>query len=267
MSTKLRVVMSVFVMAGFVYAQDAGDDVHLFQGFMRDATITAMPYGEAGLQYSSYEYVSTLGIGVQGGMAVMPELEVNAALSFLNWSPDEGDGESGISDILVSGRYLVVPGPTKISAGGFVTLPTGDEKIGQGNLNFGAFGAVRHPLDNGMIIVGTAGLDFMETTKVEYTGGGIEYENGIPVYKEPQVEEKTEYENAFILGGGVIYPQSDQLSIIGELHLKTEVDFMMLSGGVDYKLQSGGRLRGGLGLGLDDGAPDFRLYLSYLMGF
>ncbi|MBN1999382.1 hypothetical protein JW935_17620 [candidate division KSB1 bacterium] len=264
MSRTLLVVFTVLMVAGFGFTQDAGDDVHLFQGFMRDATITTAPYGEAGLDYSSYEYVSTMGIGVQGGMAVMPELEVNAALSFLNWSPDEGDGESGISDILVSGRYLVVPGPTKIAAGGFVTLPVGDEKIGQGNLNFGAFGAVRHALEGGMIIVGTLGLDFMETTK--YEGGGLIYENGIPVgVKEP--EEKTEYENAFVIGGGVIYPQSDKLNIIGELHLKTEYDYMMLSGGVDYKLQGSGRVRGALGIGLDDGAPDFRLMISYLMGF
>jgi hypothetical protein len=36
---------------------------------------------------------------------------------------------------------------------------------------------------------------------------------------------------------------------------------------VDYLLQNNGRVRGALGIGLDDGAPDIMLLASYLMAF
>jgi len=44
------------------------------------------------------------------------------------------------------------------------------------------------------------------------------------------------------------------------------MDFMMLSGGVDYNMGNV-RYRGALGLGLDDGAPDFQILASYLLQF
>ena len=251
------------VMFGtMVFAQDVLDDVHLFQNFYRDATITTAPYVDGGLSYSDYDGGSILGIGATGGYAVMPNLEVNAMLNFVNFS-GEGYSESGLSDLLVAGRYNLVPGPTKISAGGYLTLPIGEEKVGYSKLNFGAFGAVRHPLANGMVVTGTLGLDFMETTKFE--GGGVKFENGQYVFEQPK--EVTEYENSLLIGAGVIYPQSDVLNIIGELVIKTEGDYMMLSGGGDYKLANGGRVRGALGIGLDDGAPDFALMGSYLFSF
>jgi hypothetical protein len=46
---------------------------------------------------------------------------------------------------------------------------------------------------------------------------------------------------------------------------KTAVDYAMLSGGVDYLLQNNGRVRGALGIGLDDDAPDVMFLVSYLM--
>ena len=153
---------------------------------------------------------------------------------------------SGISDILIAGRYNLKPDETKISAGGFITLPIGEEKVGQSNLNFGAFGALRHPLESGMVITGTLGIDFSEVPK---RGG-----------------DDSDYETSLNIGGGVIYPHSDQLSIIGEIGLRTEGDFFLLSGGVDYNITSG-RVRGALGVGLDDGAPDVMLLGSYLFQF
>jgi hypothetical protein len=47
----------------------------------------------------------------------------------------------------------------------------------------------------------------------------------------------------------------------------TDPDYMNLTVGADYKLKSNIRLRGGLGLGLDDGAPDFMLFTSFLFFF
>jgi len=240
---------------GFVFAQNTLDDVHLFQNFLRDATITKTMYGEGGIEYDDYEYGSIMTIGVEGGYPVKPELEVNARFGYINVSPEEGDGESGLSDLTVSGRYMLSPNKTKLAAGGYVTLPIGEEKIQQQKLNFGAFGALRHPLDNGMVITGTVGLDFLEKTTTQFNETTFEF------------EEETEYDNSFVLAGGAIYPYSDQINIVGELMMKTEVDYMMLSAAVDYKLQMGSKVRAMLGIGLDDGAPDLAIMATFLHAF
>ncbi len=243
-------------------AQDNLDDVHLFQNFHRDATITSNPYGEGFVNYGSYEYFSLFKLGAQGGFGINPNLEVNANLGFASFNPEVGDGASGLTDLTVAGRYLVYEeNNLKATAGGFLTLPIGSEDAGFSNLDFGAFGALRYGLSNGMVITGTLGLDFYET--FTYTGGSFNVITG--EFTEPKKE--TEYKTSLVLAGGAIYPTSDQLSIVGELMIKTDVDYGMLSGGVDYKMNSNGRVRGALGLGLDDGAPDLLLILSYLMAF
>jgi hypothetical protein len=235
-------------------AQDAvKTDVHLFQTFLRDATISSRGYGEAGFVYGDYDYASTWGIGVQGGYPINPKLEVGAQWAFVNWSPEQGDSKSGISDLTVAGRYLIIPDKYNLSAGGYITLPIGSEDVGQGNLNFGAFGALRYPLTNGMVLTGVLGLDFVETTSYEFNATTL------------QREEKTDYETSFLIGGGAIYPINEQFHVIGELNFHTEGDYALLSGGVDYSLAGGSRIRGGLGFGLDDGAPDLMLMASFLL--
>lgn len=257
----LSLVIVVFLSLGTCYAQADLDAVHLFQNFFRDATIAENPYGQGALHYSTYDYGSSFFLGAQGGYPINPMLEANAEIGFMSYSPDEGDGQSGLTDMYVGARYKLGTGKTKFAAGGFITLPIGDEKLlGQEKFNFGAFGAVRHPLANGMVITGTLGLDFIETTK--FTGGGLSGDILNPTYEEPK--EETEYENSLVLGGGVLYPFNATMVGVGELVIKTEVEYMMLSAGVDYTLDMGGKLRGALGLGLDDGAPDFQIMVNFL---
>ena len=251
---KKRLVFMLFVVfifsSSLILAQNALDDVRLFQSFYRDAPITSILYLDGGLEYATSDGGSLTAIGVQGGYPINPKIEVDARFGYLTFSPDKGDGESGLSDLTVAGRYNISPDKTNISVGGLITLPIGEENLGQSKLDFGAFGALRHPLDNGMVITATAGLDFLETTKYTAT------------------DEKTEYETSFVLAGGLIYPMNPQLNIVGELVLKTEVDWTMLSGGVDYKLQSGSRVRGALGIGLnEDGTPDFQIFATFLHPF
>ncbi len=241
----------LILSAAVLQAQNGTEDVRLFQSYFYDTPISERPYGEAGFSYSKFENWTLLGVGARGGYPVNEKLEIQGELLYLSWSPEEGDGESGISDLGIYGRYNISNNsPTNFAVGGLITLPIGSEDIGQGNLNFGGFGAVRHPLDNGMVITGNAGLMFYETTEVEVD----------PVTLE--VEEKTKHENSFNIGAGIIYPTNDKMNIIGELSLQTEGDYMMLSGGVDYNLGNG-RVRGMLGIGLDDGAPDLTISGSY----
>jgi hypothetical protein len=230
-------------------------NVHLFQSYFFDAPVASSGYGEGGLMYSSYEYLNTFGLGVQGGYPINDKIEVGTQLFYLNYSPEQGDGQSGISDLGVYGRYNIYnQNQTNFSAGGLVTLPIGSEDVGQGNLNFGFYGAVRHLLSNGLTLAGNLGLIFYETKEVEFNPNTF------------KIEEKTSHESYLNLGLGAIYPINTQFNIVGELNFHSEGDYMMLTGGADYLLGSG-RLRGALGLGLDDGAPDFMLMGSYSIGF
>ncbi|MDZ7337848.1 MAG: hypothetical protein ONB30_04845 [candidate division KSB1 bacterium] len=236
-------------------AQTGSDGVRLFQSYFFDSPIAKAPYGQVGLAYSDYEGASILQLGPQGGYPINDKIEVDAGLSYVSWSVDGGNGESGISDLELYGRYSVAnKSPLKAAVGAMVTLPIGSDKVGYGNLNFGGFGALRYALKNGMVITGTAGLIFNETTTFE-----TDLQTG-------HVQEKTSHESYVNLGGGVIYPVSSVLNVVGELVMRTEGDYMLLSGGADYKLGNG-RLRGALGIGLDDGAPDLQLLAGYAISF
>ncbi|MCL4707124.1 transporter [bacterium] len=243
----LCVICLVGLGFGMVQAQDKAEDVNLFQTFFQDATITKTPFGEGLFQFSDYDNASSIDLAVQAGLPITPQFQLSGGLGFRNISIDVPAGvnidnsSSGITDMLISGRYNVVQGPTPITIGGLITLPIGSEDIGESSFDFSGFGSLRHALQGGVVLTSTVALEFIETGPNRDT--------------------------SLLLAGGVIYPTQNNLNLIGELNIRTEGDYILLSGGVDYLLSSGGRLRGGLGLGLDDGAPNFQLRAGYLLGF
>lgn len=217
------------------------NSIRLFQSYFFDAPITGVTYGDFGLSHSSYDGGSVLVIGGQGGHPINQKVEIQAQLGLISANPDVGDGQSGLSDLGVYGRYFLSDnGATQYSAGGHLSLPIGSEDVGESNMDIGAFGAVRHILDNGMVITGTAGLI--------------------------SVEMYDERETTLRLGAGAIYPHSEQIHFVGEFVMQTELDFTMLSAGVDYAMGNR-RVRGMLGLGLDDGAPDIQILGTYGLNF
>lgn len=235
--------------------QNSLEDVHLFQNFFQDATTPDKPYGEALLGFSNYTSVNVINLGARGAFAINPQVEIGLALAFLNDNPDVGNSESGISDIKVLGRYQFLTNTrTQFSAGGYLTLPVGRNELGQNEGNFGAFGALRHPIAQGTVLTGTLALDFLE--------GGPVGEGGWPA-----VLIGEDREAVLLFGGGIIHEINEQLNVVGELDFMTEGQFGLLTAGVDYKLEYMGRLRGALGLGLDDGAPDVTILVTFLHGF
>lgn len=231
------------------------DDVRLVQTYFRDAAVSGTTYGEGVFGFSDFDGINVLNIGVRAGVPIQQRFTIGGAIAFLNADPEVGDGESGISDLRVVGVYhFLTNSRTAFSAGGFLTLPIGKKELGQDEANFGIFGAVRHPVASQTVITGTASLDFLEGAPVEAGGW-------------PGIFIGGDRETVLLLGGGVIHQINRQFNLIGELNLRTEGDFGLLTGGVDYELASGGRLRGSLGIGLDDGAPDVTLLLGFLHYF
>jgi len=224
-------------------AQYKTDGVGLFQTFFEDAPIVNSPNVEGFFFYGDADNRSAINLMAQAAFPVAPKIQVGGALGFTSLSFDGGGDESGLTDLAVSGRLNVMPGPTAISVGSSITLPIGSEDIEEGHFNFSLFGSLRHNLPTGMALTGTAGLEFIEVGGARGT--------------------KSQRESGLLLAGGVIYPMPSGLSLVGELNIHTEGDKALLTGAVDYALQGAGRIRGGIGIGLDDNSPDIALRVGY----
>ncbi len=234
------------------------DNVRLFQTFFQDAPIAENTYGEGFFQYSTFDNdVSSIDLAVQAGFPVASKFQLAGGLGFrsLDLPSGAGDDQSGITDLAISGRYLVLPGPTTISVGALATLPIGSEDIGENNFDFSGFGSLRHHLPSGLVITSTFALEFVETKTVEVnplTGSA---------------SEGSEHDTQALIAGGLLYPFPSGLNLVGELNIRTKGEYALLSGGLDYKLKSSGRIRGSIGLGLDDGAPNFAIRGGYFLEF
>lgn len=274
----LTIAMYAFGSANPLSAQSSTmDDIRLFQNMFRDAPITDIPYGEALLNVASLDNSSLTSIGVQGGLGLHRRVELNAGLYFSSTNPDgDASGESGLLDIPVYGRYnFVAEEQMKVSGGTYLTLPVGSDDIGQGNLNFGFFGAIRHAItDSRFTLTGNLGVDFVEQPGFFSGPICIPTFNPITGYFEilsptclPGTASEGGRTASIGIGGGAVYAANDLLHLLGEMRIEPEFDYAAISGGADYKVSSNGRLRGNLLVGIDDGAPDVGLTMAFLATF
>lgn len=274
----LAIAMYAFGSANALSAQSSTmDDVRLFQNMFRDAPITAIPYGEALLNVANMDNSSLTSIGVQGGLGFQRKFELNGGVYFSSLNPDgDASGESGFLDIPVYGRYnFMAEEQMKVSGGTYLTLPVGSDDIGQGNLNFGFFGAIRHAInDSRVTVTGNLGVDFVEQPGFIAGPICIPTFNPITGYFEilsptclPGPASDGGRTASIGIGGGAVYAPNDLLHLLGEIRIEPEFDYAALSGGADYRASSNGRLRGNLLVGIDDGAPDFGFTLAFLATF
>ncbi len=214
-------------------------DVRPFQAWMVDATWSEGIDVEPVAEFTNLDNASGYFIGAQGAFWVLEGFEVGGRLGLSGVDPDGMNSRSGISDLDVYGRYRLDLGAagTDIAIGVLASLPIGDAEVGASNFDFLAFGALRYEANEGITILGHAGIDSREV--------GNDRSMGIA------------------LGGGAILPMTEELAAIVELDLTTAVDFAVVSAGVDYELPPGGHLRAAIALGIDDVAPDAELRLGF----
>jgi len=226
------------------------DEVRFFYNFFEDAAISTAPHAEGFFNYQDFDHRNVTQLSGRGGVPFKfreSQVELGGELSFLDVDPDQGSGDSGISDIRFVGRYhLDLPVEPHFTAGAQFTLPTGDEDLGQDKFNFGAFSAVRQRINQALVLAGTLGVNFVEV---------------------PDADGGDDRKFSMLLGGGGIYEMDEKLHIIGELRVQTEEDRGIIDGGADYVVIPNGRLRGALAVGFDDGAPDFALQGGFLYSF
>lgn len=237
----------------------SGSD-RLFLSFIEDATVVDTQWWEGRFQYQDGYFDGDLDItGLYGVAAFQPwnRWELGGRVGFADSDisgPLDSQSGSGATDLDVWGKYWF-PGSdaTEFAAGAVVTVPTGDDSAGLGYDSFGleAFGTVRHRLRN-FVLSFNGGLQFNGDGKIF----------GFDVDGETSVK----------LGGAVIYPMADTVTLVGELDYRTERidgaddDFRIL-GGVNWRLFNRGMIRGAVAAGLADGAPDWQLLAGYAATF
>ncbi len=225
--------MLLFSSTNSFAQRDTFDDVRLFQSFFRDAPIAPNLYAEGSYTYSNFDFLDRTTIGAQAGYAPTPKIEIGGGAYYVNRMPVEVDqGTRALADVSVYGRYNFIDEETKFSGGVFGTVPVGSKEIGEGNINFGVFSAVRHPVSEFVILTGTLGVDFLDTA----------------------IED---YEASINMGGGIIYEAGEDFFMISEFSIRSDLDYSAVSTGIDYRLLEFARFRLNLLLGVDQNAPDY----------
>lgn len=238
---KIFTVLLFLTAIGF--SQDSFDNIHLFQSFMRDATITMKDYDEAFFDFSNYEFRTQYAMALQGGFLAMDKIEINGRFGFGGLSIRDGESQSGLTDLTLSGRYSIHrKSPVKITAGAGITFPFGAENAGYGRFAMGGFGALRYTVNEKILITSSLGLDIIES------------------------DLASDESSSLSLSGGVIYLFDENLGFVGELGYKSKLNYSLLSVGADYLLAKN-RIRGVIGIGLDEGAPDFKIQVGYIFSF
>ena len=238
-STICKVLLYSGAVLLFYGNESWAQSARTFQNFFFDGSHVGKLYGDVGFQLSDLENRNVFNVGGQIGFPIGRSFELGGMLNFITIDYESSENRSGFSDLTVIGRQWVSRGSTDISVGGGLTLPIGDEDVQQGmNVNLHFFGALRHRVNASVGVTGVLGIDFLE--------------------------EGDDYDASLRLGGGVIYRSSARMQLLGELNILTDPDYALLSFGIDYQLSSGSRLRPALGIGVDNGAPDFVLILRLL---
>ena len=237
----------------------AGTADRLFLAFAQDAAIVPSQWWEGQIEYDDGS--KDIPVDVLIGRAVVAfqpwkQLELGGRFGFgtTDASPPSPDG-SGATDLDFYGKWVfpTVADKTDYTAGGLVTVPTGDDTAGLGFNAFGvqAFGAARHRLDDA-IIGGHVGVRW----------------NGDGDFQTVPISGKMSYE----LGFAVLFPLSQQVTLVGEAQIETARfegadSAAQILAGIDWKAFGRGQIRAAIAGGLTDGAPDFRIFVGYAYTF
>jgi len=213
--------------------------------YIEDARISEKLNFEGYIRINDHNNLNLAELHLLAGIPVSAKLELGAEWGFLSYY-FERDGfkdQTGQSDLLIFGKYNFYEEELLFTAGSFLTLPVGDEDIGQGNTNAGLWGSIRLPYSAEMELLTSLGIDYYE----KYNNAG-----------------NSNYDSRLNIKAGVLYQLDEYFTLIPEMQVITSIDYSLLSLAIDYKLNKVGNMRAAIGLGLDDGAPDLLIQLGLL---
>ncbi len=239
------------------------DADRLFLGFAEEAAIVGTQWWEGQFEFRDGGPVDATILRVIAALRPMNDVEIGGRVGFGDTSSPAGVPEgSGATDLDLWAKYHLAGGPqTDFAVGGLVTIPTGDDSVGLGYDAFAVevFGSVRQRLTRA-IVSGHAGL--------RINGDGHVFGGQNFGRRGADLTGKT----SVLLSGGVVIPISDELAGIGEVWAETErfrqtdSDVRIL-GGLNWRPFRRGLLRGGVSVGLTDGAPDAQVLVGYAFNF
>ncbi len=248
---------AVLVLLPAIASGQVSPDDRLLQRTEWDGAVVTGPYLEGQFRYQKWDNAKGWLIGPTFATSFpdLPQLETGARAWVISMNPDGGSSETGFSDIDLWGKYQFIDDPILLSGGIMFTLPTGGEKIihprASGEFNFEIFGALRYYVTDVFALIGHTGIRINADADVKIGG----------------VKGTLDGETQFEIGGGTIFDVTPELDILGELNIATEAykdtdNDIELTGGVNYSFSEYFAGRGGIGIGFDDGAPDFELILG-----
>jgi len=217
------------------------DGVRLFQSYFQDARITNSPYVNGNFFFGDFDFVDVITLDARGGYTFTPKIEAEGSLGFVNVNPNFGSSESGVSDLLLTGRYMFDVDVIDLAAGTFFELPFGTDDVGAGDFDFGFYGAVRHGISDKVMLTGNLQANILKL------GPEREFSLGVGIGSIVNVAERT--------------------NIVAELLIESKTDNSAISGGVDYRFKDIGHIRSALIVGVDDGAPDIGITAGFLYPF
>lgn len=228
----------------------------LFLSFIEDAAIADRQWWEGQVEFLDGDPIDA--IGVRGVVALQPwkDVEIGGRIGFGDTDTPAGlDDGRGATDADIWGKYVIGRDDrgADYSVGGVVTVPTGDDSSGLGYDAFGveAFAAARVPLKR-VTVGGHIGVRFNEDGQIL----GVELDG----------------QTSALLGGMVVAPLTTDLNVVGELVYESErfdgldADARLL-GGINWRVFRRGTVRGAVGFGLADGAPDAQFLVGYAAEF
>lgn len=188
-------------------------------------------------------------------------IELGGRFDAIYFDPKGADSETGLSDIDVWGKYqLIKNGEYMLSVGALLTLPSGSDKImlprSSGEVNGEIFVGGRYNVNASLAMIAHAALRYNSDRDVIVRN----------------IRTEVNGNSQFAVGGGAIYEVNSELNLQGEINFATEAydnydnDFR-LGFGAGYELRPDILLKSGLGIGLDDGAPDWDLTVRCLILF
>jgi len=228
----------------------------LFSRFVEDAALVPSFWLEGRAFYESQQApldpsfstsgeADTFGLGPVFAFNVAEDFEFGGRISYLRRDPDRAGSESGLGDLETWGKLAVVTVPVKVAVGLLVSVPTGDEDkfLGTGETEVEFFTALRK--------------DFSRLTLAANAGVRV---NQDADFAGTRLEGK----NSALLGGALLVPVGDRVVLTAELSVETErydgvkTDSRLL-GGFEFRSTSSFMVRGAVGGGLSDGAPEFQM--------
>lgn len=224
------------------------DERRFLQIFFEDAAVVENAWFEAQFRFQNLSGdADALRLGPVFAFSPVDRLELGGRFDFvdIDFGPSS---ESGLSDAIVYGKWQFYRNPVQFAVGAELTLPIGDEDDGLGTdeVDPSIFASVRKDLTD---VTLTSMFGFRFNNNADIGGASLDGKTSI------------------FLGGGALFPVQERFSLSGELTVETERyedadSAVELTAGAYWYATDGFTLRGGLGVGLDDGSPDWELIVG-----